>query len=168
MFYLRSIEGDLMVKCVCGSYYAHKTNVAELMGRVRKIVDPSVINSLLFTVDHMGVDYDIIKVSKNGISLIQSEDWDIRNEPSVGRSYFWKLNDVMHGTFLTYKVIKPRGQIYHNKWQFVSDTYDGFNIEEAKQRTLLWNSIPNIKAYKSRIGSKKFWEELLAANNIPI
>ena len=168
MFYLRSIEGDLMVKCVCGSYYAHKTNVAELMGRVRKIVDPGVINSLLFTVDHMGVDYDIIKVSKNGISLIQSEDWDIRNEPSVGRSYFWKLNDVMHGTFLTYKVIKPRGQIYHNKWQFVQLDYSGFDVQAAKERTELWNSIPDINKHKSRIGYRSYWNDLLQANDIEL
>ena len=51
---------------------------------------------------------------------------------------------------------------------FVSSDYKGFDIETAKQRTKLWNSIPDIKKHKSKIGNKKYWNELLQKNNIPL
>ena len=51
---------------------------------------------------------------------------------------------------------------------FVSESYKGFDINKAKERTELWNSIPDIKSHKSRIGNKSYWEKLLKDNNIEI
>ena len=59
-------------------------------------------------------------------------------------------------------------RVYHNKWQFVSKDYTGFSVEEAKKRTKLWNSIPNIKKLKSKIGNKEFWYCLLEENGIDL
>ena len=59
-------------------------------------------------------------------------------------------------------------QIYHNKWQFVKPTYTGFDIEQAKERTKEWNSIPGINQVKSKIGYRKFWNQLLQDNGVEL
>ena len=58
--------------------------------------------------------------------------------------------------------------MYHNKWQFVSSNYTGFDVEESKKRTKEWNSIPNIKSMKSKIGNVDFWHNLLREYNLSI
>ena len=54
---------------------------------------------------------------------------------------------------------KSSPQIYHHKWLFVTDDYPGFDVEESKNRSRKWVSLPNIDY--SRIGYKKFWGLIL-------
>ena len=149
-----------MIKKVCGAIYAHKSNIKELLQYI-----PSEFylnfNKLISNVDF---DYTIIKYDKGNVTLIYSPDWDSSNEPIVGRTYRYA-----NGCWDKKPIVRENWkQIYHNKWQFVSDDYDGFDINEAKNRTKLWNSIPGINDLKSKIGYKKFWEQLLNENNIEL
>jgi len=153
-----------MVKVVVDAIYCHKTNVEELLQHKKCKINPNVLYNLLSKFDK---SYDIIKYTDKAITLIESPDWDIANEPLVGTQYRFSIVDLMQNNYI-YKELSSKGQIYHNKWQFVRDDYAGFSIEEAKSRTLLWNSIPNIKSHKSRIGYKKYWEKLLVDNGIPL
>ena len=152
-----------MIKKVAGAYYAHKSNIDELLSFI-----PLKHRELVFAVCELcDKEYTVVKYTEEAVTLIYSPDWDTANEPEVGVQYRYKLCDVFNNN-LEYKVLPGRGQIYHNKWQFVSDDYSGFDIGEAKDRTLLWNAIPNIKAHKSKIGYKKYWVALLKMYNIPI
>lgn len=52
--------------------------------------------------------------------------------------------------------------IYHHKWMFVKDDYEGFDVEAAKRRSLKW--FPKAKGNRqvlSRIGRQRFWKEWL-------
>jgi hypothetical protein len=47
--------------------------------------------------------------------------------------------------------------IYHHKWLFVDDDYDGFNLEVSRRRSETWTQIPDID--NSRIGRRSYWLE---------
>ena len=46
--------------------------------------------------------------------------------------------------------------IYHHKWLFVKDDYDGFDVEESKTRSRAWMALTDID--RTRIGKKSYWE----------
>ena len=99
----------------------------------------------------------------NKVSFIASPDWDTAREPLVGDSYVTDIFDVQ------FKTIKSKGQIYHHKWMFVSDDYNGFNIQESKEWSDIWTKIlPRNREVKSRIGYKKYWNEILKEFNLPL
>lgn len=102
-------------------------------------------------------------MKKNTVTFIESSNWDTAREPEVGDAY--KV-DLETGEI---KIIKAKGQIYHHKWMFVSDDYDGFDIEESKKWSKKWQSvIPTDKKIKSRIGYKKYWDEYLREYNLEV
>lgn len=155
-----------MIKRVGYAIYAHKSNIFELLQEIENSED--VYRVVRICADFK-LNYDIIKYDKSthNVSLIECPTWDILNEPIVGDSYCFSNNYCFVNT-TQYKKIKGGTKVYHNKWQFVSEDYKGFDIEEAKERTKLWNSIPNIKSMKSKIGNVDFWYALLLKNGIEI
>jgi hypothetical protein len=147
-----------MIKIVGKSLYAHKTNIQELMTHLSD-VQIEQLNKVIALGSN--IDYCIIKYNllNNNVSLILCDTWDTLNEPIVGDSYCFNLDGEV-------KIIKGGTRVYHNKWQFVPSDYTGFDIEESKRRTELWNQISEIKNNKSRIGNKLFWYKLLSKYNI--
>ena len=161
-----------MLKRVMTSVYAHSSNFNEWKNAVLKYIDEDTFENLLFFAkdiweQQVGTDSYVLKFDrlKQSISIIDTPDWDTENEPTVGDSIccFYDSNGELQA-----KKIKGKNQIYHNKWQFVQPDYDGFDVEEAKERTELWNSIPDINKHKSRIGYRDYWNKLLAANGIEL
>ena len=152
-----------MYKKIGSTFYVHKSNVKEinsLLERNELAAIASAINKL-----PENFSYEILKYDKKNkkVSFIQSPDWDTAREPLVGDSYTSSIFDI------NFKVIKSKGQIYHHKWMFVSDDYTGFDIEESKDWSNKWTSIlPNTRDVKSRIGYKKYWDELLKEFNLPV
>lgn len=109
------------------------------------------------------VDFAIVKVGTKteAVSFIKSPDWDSANEPSVGDGVVVYPNGEILFT-------NAKGQIYHHKWAFVDPDYQGFNVEESKKRSEMWQSIlPRTREVKSRIGYRKYWDALLEQYNIP-
>lgn len=161
-----------MLKKVMKSIYAHNSNFEEWKQDVLKYIDEEEFDELLYFAKDLfkqtvGSNSYVMKYDriKNSISLIDTSDWDTENEPTVGDAVCcWKDSDGE----LQAKKIKCKDQIYHNKWQFVQPDYSGFDVEEAKERTELWNSIPDINSHKSRIGYRKYWNQLLKDNGIPL
>lgn len=159
-----------MLKKVVGSFYAHNSNFNEWKDTVLKYMSKQDFQEMMdYAQDiydsEIGINSYVLKYDKptNRISIISTPDWDIENEPTVGDSIcVWKDEN---GEFKS-KKIKCKNQIYHNKWQFVQPNYTGFDVEAAKERTKLWNSIPDIAKHKSRIGYRSYWKDLLAKNGI--
>jgi hypothetical protein len=147
------------MKKVGSAMYVHKSNLNELLNKLSEN-EKKRVKSIF---DKFDKSFEIVKYDKGKVSLIESDNWDTANEPNVGNSYCFS-----EASEANYKIVKKSGKIYHNKWMFVSSDYKGFDIETAKQRTKLWNSIPDIKKHKSKIGNKKYWNELLQKNNIPL
>lgn len=101
-------------------------------------------------------DYHIVKYDyqSESVSFIQCLDFDTAPEPAVGQivSVRW------YGT--THKRQPPCDpEIYHHKWLFVDDDYDGFDVEESKQRSLRWSSLEGVD--RRRIGRKGYWERCI-------
>ena len=143
--------------------YVHKSNIKELIEKLSSENLNILENVLNFHKENLDFIFDIVKINiKNGnVSLIASPTWDILNEPIVEDSLCFKSD----GTF---KVIKGGTKLYHHKWQFVSEDYKGFNVNQSKQRSKEWGSIPEINSNKSKIGNKDYWYTLLKKYNIPI
>lgn len=150
-----------MIKRVVSAIYAHKTNAVELLANITDLRYRYKVQCLI---EQFCYEYAVLKYDskKHTLSFIKSPDWEIANEPIVGDSICYDLT-VDNINLSAGKVVKQckNPKIYHNKWQFVSADYRGFDIEQAKQRTVLWNSIPEIRENKSRIGNQAYWFGIL-------
>ena len=156
-----------MIKQVGTAKYAHKSNVKELIAKCFKTKQEEQL-FLLFLEKAVlkGIAFDIIKYDKGNVTLIGSPDWNTANEPIVGTCYRWNLTEWMREDWVNPKITQNYKQIYHNKWMFVAEDYKGFDIEKAKRRSQLWNSLPDIKSVKNKIGYKEFWQQYLAQYGI--
>lgn len=96
----------------------------------------------------------------NELTLIECDDFDSVQEPTVGRSFSLKSDQTL-------RVVEPPANnplIYHHKWLFVRDDYAGFNVVTSKQRSLSWRAIAGQdRQLSSRIGRKDFWVTWLAS-----
>lgn len=91
---------------------------------------------------------------KDEVCLIESPDFDEADEPTVGRSLLIPMS-------APWKITNPPKNplIYHHKWMFVKDDYQGFDVEESKQRSIWWKSQMGRDRYLSnRIGRLSFWQ----------
>ena len=151
------------MKKVLNNYYVHKSNYNELSETFRESEFHPYIAIAVAYCDKYFPNYEVIKYDsqKQTISCIESPDWNTANEPIVGDSL---VTNLITGEV---KIIKGRTknpQIYHNKWMFVDESYTGFDVQAARERTKLWNSIDNID--KKRIGNQDYWFLILDANGI--
>lgn len=148
-----------MIKRVGYNFYVHKSNIFELYSKL-DIEDRNILINVLKGSNYI---YDVIKYDKRtkNVSLIECKTWDILNEPIVGDSHCYRIDG-------TISLVKGGTKVYHNKWQFVSNDYVGFSLEESKRRTKEWNKINGIKLLKSKIGNKDFWYKLLYDNGLEI
>lgn len=123
---------------------------------LHKSVEDKLPTEILFTAKNKipnDFNYDIVKYdeSKGNITFISSPDWDISDEPIVGNAILIRGDG-------SERFIKQKEspQIYHHKWLFVNDSYNGFNTEESKERSRSWLRVPNIQFNK--IGYKNYWD----------
>ena len=152
------------MKKVLHCLYVHESNIDELFHKIRES-EKEKISFIIKSKKENGFDFQVIKynIKDKKVSLIQSPDWDTANEPIVGDSL---TIDIISGEEKLTKQKPNNPQIYHSKELFVRSDYKGFDIAKAKERTKLWNSIPNIE--KNKIGYKKYWINLLSENGIEI
>lgn len=157
----------IVIKKVVHCLYAHKSNLDELYLYLDAFGCECVKDSLEYA-EKMNILYDVVKYNLESlsVSLIYCPTWNTLNEPIVEGSYTFIFTPDL--PFMRVKYRRDGKRVYHNKWQFVSKDYTGFSVEEAKKRTKLWNSIPNIKKLKSKIGNKDFWYCLLEENGIDV
>jgi len=99
------------------------------------------------------------------LGLFRSPNFNQADEPDVGNGVSLTFNpdalgsrypDSREDLVTEIRCVKPRGQIYHHKWLFVTPMYMGFNVEDSVRRSRQWMSRPGIEY--SKIGYKKYWE----------
>jgi hypothetical protein len=91
--------------------------------------------------------------SKTGqVAFVQAPGFDEEDEPVIGEMIVVEKGD---DEAVLYRA-KDKPQIYHHKWMFVADDYDGFDVEASKSRT---ERINKLNLDKSRIGYKHIWDE---------
>lgn len=98
--------------------------------------------------------YTIVKFKPAGgvVSFVRSPDFDTAPEPTVGD--IWIVWPDGRTRFLRQQA-DPH--IYHHKWLMVADDYSQFDVQESRDRSILWLSLPGIDS--SRIGRKRYWSD---------
>jgi len=98
--------------------------------------------------------YTVVKLNlaNKSFSFIAVADFDTAPEPTIGTV-------ITVSTDGSCRRIQPPEDpyIYHHKWLFVADDYDGFDVEESKARSRAWMTLANID--RTRIGKKSYWQE---------
>ena len=147
-------EGNM--KKIGKSIYVHKTNVGSLNLSQLELIWKRL--KQLAETDYPCNTYEIIKIKDDTVSFIECEGWDKLREPIVGNAYCVKSDGSVK--FIKKKEKNP--QIYHHKWMFVANDYNGFDVEKEKEWSKKWQlKLPSAKEIKSKIGYKNYWEALL-------
>ncbi|MPQ44028.1 hypothetical protein [Clostridium tarantellae] len=147
------------MKKIGHNLYVHVKFIMEL--------DKELIEEVILATKYLDKDtfkeFNVIKVNikKPEVSFIISKDFDEAREPEIHYSVKVNLD--------TEKVTKVKGkeQIYHHKWQFANENYSDFDVNESKAWLERWtNILPAKREVKSRIGYKKYWDEILKKYNL--
>ena len=99
-------------------------------------------------------DYSIVKLNlkSKSVSFICCDGFDTHHEPEVGDSILVRTD----GTWK--KRSKARDpEIYHHKWLFVAENYDGFDIDESRNRSASWLGLEGLN--RRKIGKRSYWVE---------
>ena len=131
-------------KDIGGAVYLHR-NYEDRLGDVVVVAKDKLPD---------GFDYQIVKYNyrAKAISFIQCTDFDMTPEPTVGDIV------TVNASGNVRRRRQPRDpEIYHHKWLFVAEDYEGFDIEASRQRSLATMLLNGVD--RKRIGRKSYWEE---------
>lgn len=132
--------------------YFHKMYIDKYIGGdIARLIKEKIVDTV-----------DIIKYNTktNDFSLITCKDFNGEREPSIIRSESFSIiaNIVEFNSLRNYK--EENCPVYHHKHMMVEEDYNGFDLEQSRE----WSSIWEAKALpgdKKRIGYKKNWKEFL-------
>ena len=101
-------------------------------------------------------DYTVVKYSfrTDNVTFVASPDFDTSPEPIAGDHWMVSADGATR-----FRSALSDPYIYRHKWLMVSDDYQGFDVEESKERSGCWLALPHIA--KSRIGWKSYWERIV-------
>lgn len=146
-------EGSNMKK-IGGAIYIHRSNIDTLNQEQLELVWERL--EQLAKTDYPCNSYEVIKIKGGTVSFIECEGWDELREPIVGNAY----NVKPDGSVKLTKKREKNPQIYHHKWMFVADDYDGFDVEKEKEWSKKWQSVVP-KGLSSSLGSIDNWKKFL-------
>ena len=142
------------MKKIGGAIYVHKSNMESLSLEEMNLVSTR-LEQILAT-EYRLVNFEIIKIAGDSVSFIECEGWNTLREPIVGDAYNVKAD----GSIKVTKKRENNPQIYHHKWMFVADDYDGFDVEKEKEWSKKWQSVVP-KGLSSSLGSQENWLNFL-------
>ena len=161
------------MKKISSCYWVHKSNVQELFETINKVDKGNTcyldkVKNVLNICSDILNKTEIVKydVKQHKLSLIESPNWNYTFEPFVGTSYVWNLNGNDSG----YKVIQPRKtnpQIYHQRYLFVDQNYNGFDVEADFQRRKYYEQFLTKEDVK-RIGNYDYWKQFCERQGIDL
>jgi hypothetical protein len=97
--------------------------------------------------------YTVVKLNlaNKSFSFVEVVDFDAAPEPTIGTV-------IAVGADGSCQRMQPPSDpfIYHHKWLFVADDYDGFDVAESKARSRAWMALTDID--RTRIGKKSYWQ----------
>ena len=83
-----------------------------------------------------------------------SSGFDTEDEPTLGKTVLIKADGSIK---ITPRRANPL--IWHHKWMWVADNYQGFDVEASKARSELWK--PHVtKEEKVKIGNQEYWNSI--------
>lgn len=145
---------DNVGKIMEGKIYAHKNYIYECVPK--ELVDNAlvVLNDVAPDFEWNCFRYD----PKSGdIAFQEAPDFDTAREPVVGRS----ITITRDGRALNIGRYFP--QIWHHKWQWVKNDYNGFDVEDSWEWSKKWLSELPVPANGSNEAN---WKKQLAQYGI--
>lgn len=142
------------MKKIGGAIYIHRSNVDSLTQIQLELVWARL--EQLARTDYPCNTYEVIKIKGDTVSFIECEGWDELREPIVGNAYTVKSDGSVK--FTTKRKNNPL--IYHHKWMFVADDYDGFDVEKEKEWSKRWQSVVP-KGLSASLGYQEAWLKFL-------
>ena len=126
--------------------YAHKVIPTQILGDARKYLPDDF-------------EYTIVKYHKktNTITFLYCPDWDTVHEPEIYDTFIVKREGwCRRGTC-------DGKSLYHHRWMFVGEDYEGFDREESIKRSEKIREIIKKEGphYSSKIGRRAFWKKFL-------
>ena len=99
-------------------------------------------------------DYTVVKLNQrnDSVSFIHCPEFDIEHEPAIAAIIVVSADGTAQR-----RTTPSDPYIYHHKWLFVADDYEGFDVADSIARSQRWISLGSVD--RSRIGRKSFWEE---------
>lgn len=97
--------------------------------------------------------YSVVKFAEkeSRVSFVFCPNFDSADEPIVG-----DICCIDSGGSLRLFRQQLDPFIYHHKWLFVQDDYNGFDVGMSRSRSITWLGLDEIDM--KRIGRKSFWE----------
>ncbi|CAM0036194.1 hypothetical protein VPHF86_0016 [Vibrio phage F86] len=141
-------------KDIGGALYVHVQYVpSEFQEKVAEARSLLAREHPNFNANTVRIDY-----KKHTVAFYESDEFDIMQEPAAGKMI---VVDVVEK-----KVAKSRNvsQIWHHKWLWVGDDYQGFDVTGAYERSIQWLAHDDIPFTK--IGSRKNWQDWLNSVNL--
>jgi hypothetical protein len=142
---------------------SEKFSVGKTMGNntwVHRLYEDKLPRKILLSAKkYLPIDfnYTVVKYNSktNDISFIESPDFDVSDEPTVGES----LKITPSGsTRFTRRNKNPA--IYHHKWLMVRDDYPGFDVKKSVERSIRWKTLVGVnKKVSNRIGRHDYWSK---------
>ena len=142
------------MKKIGGAIYIHRSNIDALTQEQLELVWERL--EQLAKTNYPCNSYEVIKIKGDTVSFIECEGWDELREPIVGNAY----NVKPDGSVKLTKKRENNPQIYHHKWMFVAEDYDGFDVEKEKEWSKKWQSVVP-KGLSSSLGSIDNWKKFL-------
>ena len=103
-------------------------------------------------------EYHVVKLNQrnDAVSFIDCPGFDSEEEPVIRGIVVVNADGSVQR-----RTMPSDPYIYHHKWLFVADDYARFDVQQSKERSRAWISLPGVD--RSRIGKKSYWE----ANVVP-
>jgi hypothetical protein len=104
-----------------------------------------------------GFDFVVVKyrLSTGAVTFIECPDFDTAPEPAIGRTCLVTADGTCR---LRQALADPF--IYHHKWLFVAEDYEGFDVAASRRRSASWMRVPGIDY--ARIGRASYWKDKVA------
>ena len=94
-------------------------------------------------------EYTVVKLNQrnDSVSFIYCPEFDSEHEPAIAAIIVVSADGTAQR-----RTTPTDPYIYHHKWLFVADDYQGFDVELSKTRSRRWIALGNVD--RSRIGRK--------------
>jgi len=173
----RSKSAKAPSKNIGGEKYFHKqylfSHIEESDGALSYESYQKAEESVMKALDDAGValEFNTFKYnpSTKVLTFQEGRGFDTMREPVVGHSIGVNLstNKVVSGFKSDGSLRAPSEAIWHNKWQWVDDTYTSFDVEAAKAWSEEWGS-KFATGERRDIGKKENWDNKLREKGLPI
>ena len=99
-------------------------------------------------------NYHVVKYNlrTRNLSFVACPTFDTEPEPAVGDSFLVKPDGTVKRRNAA---VDP--ELYHHKWLFVRDDYQGFDVQASKERSRQWMELDQVD--RARIGRLSYWKE---------